>query len=98
MDVFLEANPLDGLTMDVYAPGNLDRPIGQGTLDNKTHRLAWAGGHWDSTGDWLARITNGNSSSVQYKLTSDTREIPKCESISYWEYIGKERVYWTRCK
>lgn len=98
MDVFLEANPLDGITFDVYAPGNLDKPIGQGTLQASSGRLTWSGGHWDSTGDWLARVNNANPSSVQYKLTSQTQVIPKCDSISYWEYIGKNLVYWTRCK
>lgn len=98
MDVFLEANPLDGMTFEVFTPDNLQRPIGQGSLDNTRSRLVWAGGHWNSSGDWLARVNNANPMAVQYKLTSSTRVIGMCDSVSYWEWIGKNLVYWTRCR
>jgi hypothetical protein len=97
ISVFLEAKPLDGMTMDVYAPGQLEQPIGRGTLERATNRLVWAGGHWQSEGDWLARLTNGNSTSVQYKLTSTAKDISNKSCYSYWEYIGDQPVYWTRC-
>lgn len=98
MDVFLEGNPLEGMTFEVFAPNNLQRPIGQGSLDNTRSRLVWAGGYWNSSGDWLARVNNANPTAAQYKLTSTARVIGMCDSVSYWEYIGKNLVYWTRCR
>ncbi len=96
MEVFLEASPLQGVSMQVFAPGNLDRPIGQGSLERG--RLVWAGGKWNSSSDWLARVTNNNPGTVSYRLTSSTREIGACDSWSYWEWIGKNLVYWTACR
>jgi len=98
IDASLEANPLDGVTMQVFAPGNLDRPIGQGTYQSSSGRLVWSGGKWNSSGDWMAKITNSNANAVQYKLTATAAAIPPCDSISYWEKIGTADVYWTRCK
>ncbi len=98
MDVFLQAKPLDGITMEVYAPGELDQPIGHGTYQAATGSLVWAGGHWQSEGNWLARIVNGNSFSVQYKLTSSAKNISGKSCYSYWENIGDARVYWTECQ
>jgi len=43
IDVFLDANPLSGMALDLYAPGNLSDPIGRGTLQQATGRLVWAG-------------------------------------------------------
>ncbi len=96
MDVFLDSSDLLGMSLQVFAPGNLDQPIGQGSLEGG--RRVWAGGKWNSTSDWLARVTNNNPKTVSYRLMSYTREIGVCDSTSYWEYIGKNLVYWTRCK
>jgi len=98
MDVFLEAKPLDGVTMEVYAPGQFDHPIGQGTFQTATGALVWAGGHWQAEGDWLARVINANPAPVQYKLTSSARDISSKSCYSYWENIGSEPVYWTECR
>jgi hypothetical protein len=43
IDVFLDANPLKGMALDLYAPGNLSDPIGRGTPQQATGRLVWAG-------------------------------------------------------
>jgi hypothetical protein len=96
IDLFLDASDLSAMLMQVFAPGNLDQPIGQGSLERG--RLVWAGGKWNSSSDWLARVTNAGQATVWYHMVSYTREIGVCDSISYWEYIGKQRVYWTRCK
>lgn len=98
IDAFLDAKPLDGVTMQVFAPDNLDQPIGQGTFQSSSKQLVWAGGKWNSSGSWMAKITNGNSGVVQYKLSVTAAAIPPCDSISYWEKIGTADVYWTRCK
>jgi len=98
IDVFLDANPLSGMALDVYAPGKLSDPIGRGTLQQATGRLVWAGGHWNSEGDWFARVTNGNPMAVQYTLTSSAHGISKKSCYSYWEYIGTQPVYWTECQ
>lgn len=98
IDAFLDARPLEGVTMQVFAPGNLDQPIGQGTYQSSSKQLVWAGGKWNSTGSWMAKVTNGNSGAVQYKLDVTAAAIPPCDSISYWEKIGTADVYWTRCK
>jgi len=98
LSVFLEAKPLDGMSLDVYAPGQLDQPIGRGTLQLASGSLVWAGGHWQSEGDWLARVTNGNPASVQYKLTSSAKDISGKSCYSYWEDIGTQHVYWTECQ
>lgn len=98
IDAFLDARPMDGVTMQVYAPGNLEQPIGQGTFQKSSGQLVWSGGKWSSSGEWMAKIINGNSGAVQYKLTANTTPIPQCDSISYWEKINGQDVYWTRCK
>ena len=98
IDVFLEGKPLDGLGLEVYAPGNLDQPIGHGTYQAATNRLVWAGGHWQSEGDWLGRVTNSNHAPVQYKLTSSGQDISNKSCYSYSEYIGTNPVIWTKCE
>jgi hypothetical protein len=99
MEVFLDANPLSGMALSVYAPGNASDPIGQGTLQKSSGRLVWAGGHWRSEGDWLARVANSNPMAVQYTLTSSARSIGKKSCYSYWEnYPTGQRVYWTECE
>ena len=98
IDALLQARPLTGMAMEVFTPDNLNRPIGQGTFQRGLDGLGWSGGRWDSQGAWLARATNGNSTPVQYRLVSATYAIGTCDSISYWEYIGPNLVYWTRCK
>ena len=98
IDVFLDATPLSGMALYVYAPGNLSDPIGQGTPQKSTGRLVWAGGHWQSEGDWFARVTNSNPMAVQYTLTSSAHEINKKSCYSYWEHIGTQPVYWTECQ
>jgi hypothetical protein len=98
MDVFLEAKPPDGMTLEVYAPGQLDQPIGHGTFQAATGALVWAGGHWQSEGDWLACVINGNPVPVRYKLTSSAKDISGKSCYSYWENIGAQRVYWTKCQ
>jgi hypothetical protein len=97
IDAALQAKPLDGMTLDVFAPGRLDQPIGQGTLQAASGSLVWAGGHWQADGDWLARVTNSNAVSIQYKLTSAVKDISRKTCHSYWENIGTSRVYWTVC-
>ncbi|MCL4396710.1 MAG: hypothetical protein M1482_18225 [Chloroflexi bacterium] len=97
MDVFLEVKPIESVAMDVYAPNQLEQPIGSGTVD-KSGRLAWAGGHWQSEGNWLALVTNKGPAGLQYKLTSAIHDISHKSCYSYWEYIGTSRVYWTKCE
>lgn len=98
IDAFLEAKPIDGITMQIFAPGNLQDPIGQGTYQKSSGQLVWSGGKWDSSGNWIAKIINSNSGAVQYKVTANASPIPPCDSISYWEKIHGQNVYWTRCK
>jgi hypothetical protein len=98
IDALLESKIPDGVSMEIFSPSNLDHPIGRGTFERNLGGLSWSGGHWESGGDWLARVTNGSSIAIQYRVTAATQEIDKCESISYWEWIGSNYVYWTRCK
>ncbi len=99
MSVFLDAEPLGNVTLAVYAPGQLHRPIGYGTPYHKdTARLAWAGGHWRAQGDWLAKITNSNPIPIRYRISSSVNDISNKTCYSYWEYIGPNYVYWTECR
>ncbi|MBI5030437.1 MAG: hypothetical protein HZB51_07915 [Chloroflexi bacterium] len=98
MDVLLEAKPLEGVTMDVFAPNQLGQPIGRGTFQKALGGLVWAGGHWNADGSWLARIHNSNPASVQYKLSSNSKDISNKTCESYWEHIGTAPVYWTVCE
>lgn len=98
MDVALEAKPLSGMSLEVYAPNQLGQPVGRGTYQNQTGSLVWAGGFWQAEGSWLARVVNGNPTAVQYKLTSAVKEISNKSCYSYWEYIGDKYVYWTKCE
>ena len=99
ISVFLEAKPtLDGISMDVFAPGLLEQPIGRGTLERALNRLVWAGGHWQSDGDWVARVSNANSTTVEYKLTTSAKDTSNKSCYSYWEYINGSPYYWTECQ
>ncbi len=94
----LQAQPLDGMRLEVFAPNIWDRPIGAGSHSNGVDGLVWAGGRWENYGDWFARVVNANSGPVTYRLVVNSNEIPACEVIGYWEYIGSNYVYWKRCK
>ena len=99
MEVFLEADIISNMTMAVYAPGQLNRPIGMGTTYARdSSRLAWNGGHWNSEGDWLALVTNRNATSVHYRVTSSAHDISNKTCHSYWEKINGVPVYWTICE
>lgn len=97
MDVALQAKPLDGIAFQVYAPNQLGQPVGQGTYQNQTGSLVWSGGFWQATGSWLAKLTNSNSTSAQYRITSAVKDLGNKSCYSYWEYIGDKYVYWTKC-
>jgi hypothetical protein len=62
------------------------------------NRLVWAGGHWQSDGDWVARVTNTNPTAVQYKLTTTAKDMSNKSCYSYWEYINGSPYYWTECQ
>lgn len=99
MDVFLDADPSNSLSMAIYAPHEFGKPIGRGSpyqLDRT--RLVWSGGNWRADGDWLALVTNNTAMPVRYKLTSSAQDISGKACYSYWEYIGKNYVYWSICQ
>jgi hypothetical protein len=98
MDVFLDAIPMSNVSMQVFAPNQFHKPIGYGTLSKDGARLVWAGGHWKSQGDWVAKITNGNPIPISYRLTSSAIDISNKSCYSYWEWIGPNYVYWTECR
>jgi hypothetical protein len=99
IDVFLDSPLLSGMVLQIYAPGNLSDPVGQGTLQKGTGRLAWAGGHWNSDGDWMARVTNNNPLPANYTLTSSVRDISNKSCYGYWEYLPTgQYVYWSECR
>ncbi|MBI5029665.1 MAG: hypothetical protein HZB51_04005 [Chloroflexi bacterium] len=100
MEVFLDADIISNMTMAIYAPGQLSRPIGMGTTWSRdTSRLAWNGGHWNSEGDWLALVTNRNATSVHYRVTSSARDISNKTCHGYWERInGGDPIFWTICE
>ncbi len=97
MEVTLEASILNAVSLDVFAPGDYQRPIGRGTESKNTSALLWGGGHWRSSGDWLARVTNASGATIQYRLTSSASNIGDRSCFGYWEYIGTAPVYWMEC-
>lgn len=98
MDVFLDAIPLSNVSMEIFAPNQFHRPVGYGTSSKDGARLVWAGGHWKSQGDWVAKITNGNPVPISYRLSSSAIDISNKSCYSYWEWIGPNYVYWTECR
>lgn len=98
MDVFLDADPMSNVALEVFAPNQFHKPIGIGTLSKGGVQLVWAGGHWRSEGDWVAKITNNNPLSINYRLTSWVKNISNKTCYSYWEYIGSNYTYWTECQ
>jgi hypothetical protein len=98
MDVWLDAAPSSGVGMAIFAPNGSDKPVGVGTPDKADQtRLVWSGGHWSGEGSWYALVTNNNPASVQYRVTSSQQDISNKTCWSYWEYIGSNPVYWTKC-
>lgn len=83
IEAILQAEPLEGTRMEVFAPNVWDHPIGVGSPQRGMDGLVWSGGRWEEYGDWMARITNGTSAAVQYRLLVKTNEIPDCEVIGY---------------
>jgi hypothetical protein len=99
MDVFLDADPPDSVSMAIYAPREFGKPIGRGTpyqLDRT--RLVWSGGNWRANGDWVALLTNNLPMTARYKITSSGQDISNKSCYGYWEYIGTQYVYWTICQ
>jgi hypothetical protein len=100
MEVFLDVDPPNSnVPLLIYAPAQLDKPIGRGTpyAPDRT-RLVWNGGHWNANGDWLALVTNYNPMAVRYHLASSARDISNKTCHSYWEKIGTTPVFWTVCE
>ncbi len=99
IEVWLAPEPAWGVQMEVYAPGQLHRPIGRGTAyKGDPTRLVWSGGHWQAQGTWYARVVNGNPSAIRYTLTRAQFSLGNKSCYSYWEMIGTLPVYWTECR
>ena len=99
MSVFLDLDPASNVAMSIYAPGQLDRPIGKGTPNGQDlSRLIWSGGHWSAQGDWYAQVINYNPMAVQYRLMSSARDTRNKSCHGYWEKINGAPVYWTICE
>jgi hypothetical protein len=99
MEVFLDSDPSDGVSLSIFGPGNTSDPIGHGTVQKNSQRLQWAGGHWNGEGVWYARITNNNSTTARFTFTSSSQAIGNKSCYSYWEnYPTGQRVYWTECQ
>ena len=105
MDVWLESSLTGGVDMAIYGPDQLNNlagpPAGHGTRSKSDPaRLNWSGGGSNRvSGNWFARVTNHNSVSARVRVTSEETLIaPKNDCASYWEYIGRDYVYWSACK
>jgi hypothetical protein len=90
IEALLESKISFGMSMDIFAPGNLDRPIGVGRSLPDTNGLTWSGGQGNSNGVWLARITNSNIMAVQYRLTTTISAIRTPEAVSFQERGGAD--------
>ena len=97
MQAVLQSQHLDALRMEVFAPNVWDHPIGVGSLQRGLDGLVWSGGSWGTDGDWMARVTNAGPAAVQYRLVVSSQAVG-CDMTGYWEYIGKDYVYWRKCK
>lgn len=99
MDVFLDADPSNSLSMAIYAPREFGKPIGRGSpYPQDRTRMVWSGGNWRADGDWVALITNNTPMQVRYKITSSGQDISNKSCYGYWEYIGTNYVYWSICR
>jgi hypothetical protein len=102
LDVWVDANGKSGLGLSVYSPEQTNNlslttpPKGRGTINGAPgHDLYWSGSQ--ARGTWYALVTNSNASPVQYKIGSSRADADR-NCVSYWEWIGKDLVWWTACR
>lgn len=76
LEVWLDANGQQGITLFVYAPEQKDlwitKPIGQGTRNKlmPEHDLFWAG-RTTAFGQWHALVQNNNPFPVNFSINYD---------------------------
>ena len=98
IEVWMTAEPHLNVTLDIFAPNESSVPIGRGTPSKKDPTTVyWSGGSWRTNGNWYARVTNYYAAPIRYMLNSTATQLGTKSCYSYWEYIGKDYVYWTRC-
>jgi hypothetical protein len=98
IDVWMTSEPHLNVTLDIFAPNQSNVPIGRGTpLKSDPTTMIWSGGSWRTNGNWYARVTNYYPAPIQYQLTSSATQIGTKDCVSYWEYIGPNPAYWTKC-
>lgn len=102
--IWLDANGRGGLSLAIFSPDQMEgvysiaKPIGRGTFNklDPSHDLLWSSDYarW---GVWYALVTNSNVVPASYKVgyTQTGKDAKTC--VSYWEWIGKDYVYWTNC-
>ena len=104
LEVWLDANGQGGIGFAVFAPDQMGDfsgstvPKGRGTYNRSepSHDLYWVG-QANAGGTWFIAVTNSSAAPVSFKLAYNRAETPR-SCRSYWEYIGKDYVYWTACK
>lgn len=105
LEVWLDAYGRPGMAFSVYSPEQMygvswpnTPPKGKGTYNKTmpTHDLTWTG-QSPAGGTWYIMVSNLGTVPLQYKLGFNRDETGKKKCISYWEWIGTDRVYWTAC-
>ena len=96
LTLWIDANGMQGLAMDIYAPDQTDwsKPIGRGSFNKfEPHDLFWTG-RTRARGDWYAMVRNTNNFAIPYSLNysrSKHSVADRCSSCH-----GQE-IEWDRC-
>lgn len=105
LDIWLDTKDhVGGMEFAVFsnyqADGGLSvnsHPVGRGTYNRFfDNDLRWMG-RAPRGGAWYVLVGNNNSVPVTYKLGTNITQMPDKTCTSYWEWIGKDYVYWTAC-
>lgn len=96
LTVWIDANGLNGLAMEIYAPDQTDwsKPIGRGSFNKfEPHDLFWTG-RSRAIGSWYAMVRNDNPIAIPYNLNYSRSKHSVADRCSACH--GSD-IEWDRC-
>lgn len=105
LELWLDANKQPGISFAIYGSDQITyywpemRPVGRAAFNRAMaeHDLYWKG-QSALPGAWYALVTNSSNVPISFKISYSNEAKNKKVCTSYWEWIGKDYVYWTACR
>ncbi len=104
IELSIEASPANAIGLSMFSPDQREglsadtKPIGRGSSNkyDPPNVLHWKAGYARS-GVWYALVINYSAAPVSYRLIYNQADQTQKNCTGYWEYIGKDYVYWIDC-